>query len=121
MSLREVARRAGVSYAAPYHHFRDKAALLAAVGEEGFRMLAEQMATSLSRVGDAPATERVEALMSAYFTFATSHASHFSVMFLPELSDRELYASFHETAGRCLDWWWRSWARRTRALHPRKS
>ena len=44
LTLREVARRAGVTHAAPYRHFTDKQALLAAVAEEGFRMLAAEMA-----------------------------------------------------------------------------
>ena len=43
LTLREVARRAGVTHAAPYRHFLDKEALLAAVAEEGFRAMAVQM------------------------------------------------------------------------------
>ena len=37
LTLREVARRAGVTHAAPYHHFPNKAALLAVLAEEGYR------------------------------------------------------------------------------------
>jgi hypothetical protein len=44
LTLREVARRAGVSPAAPYHHFADKSALLLAVAHEGFVSLAERQA-----------------------------------------------------------------------------
>jgi len=39
LTLREVARRAGVTHGAPYHHFPNKAALVAAVAEEGYRVL----------------------------------------------------------------------------------
>ena len=39
LSMREVARRAGVSHQAPYHHFADKAAIVAALVERGFAML----------------------------------------------------------------------------------
>ncbi|HEY6309589.1 MAG TPA: helix-turn-helix domain-containing protein, partial [Streptosporangiaceae bacterium] len=44
LSLREVARRAGVSHAAPAHHFTDKAGLLTAVAAEGFGMLVTYLA-----------------------------------------------------------------------------
>jgi AcrR family transcriptional regulator len=44
LSLREVARKAGVSHNAPYHHFRDRGSLLAALAEEGFAELAREMA-----------------------------------------------------------------------------
>jgi len=39
ITLREAARRAGVTHAAPYRHFADKGALLAAVAEQGFVQL----------------------------------------------------------------------------------
>src|SRR4030081_2863753 len=47
-SLREVARRAGVTSAAPYHHFKDKTALLAAVLEEGFVALRGRLEAALA-------------------------------------------------------------------------
>lgn len=116
LSLREVARRAGVSYAAPYHHFRDKSALLAAVGEEGFRMLEVQLRRKVAQVPETDPMGRIRALMQAYFAFATTHAAHFRVMYLPELADREVYSSFHEVAGRCLDLILEAMAR----AHPEK-
>jgi AcrR family transcriptional regulator len=54
LDLRKVARRAGVSHAAPYRHFADKQALIAAITEEGFRLLAEQIQATLSEVPDEP-------------------------------------------------------------------
>src|SRR6516225_5158968 len=51
LDLRKVARRAGVSHAAPYRHFADRQALIAAITEEGFRWLAEQIQETLR---DAP-------------------------------------------------------------------
>ena len=54
-SLREVARRAGVTPAAPYHHFKDKTALLAAVAEEGFVALGGRLEAALARL---PPTDR---------------------------------------------------------------
>ena len=43
LSLRQVARRAGVSHAAPTHHFRNKAGLLTAIAAEGYRLLADAL------------------------------------------------------------------------------
>jgi AcrR family transcriptional regulator len=71
-----------VSPAAPYHHFRDKNALLAAVAEEGFRRLAS--AAERARLPSAPVAALEQVLM-VYITFATQHPAHFQVMFLPEL------------------------------------
>jgi AcrR family transcriptional regulator len=79
MSLREVARRAGVSHAAAAYHFKDKAGLLTAVAAQGYRMLTEELKTarddhrSYLEVG------------VAYVRFAVSHRAHFEVMYRPEL------------------------------------
>ena len=54
LSLREVARRVGVSHAAPYRHFADKEALLAAVAEEGFIRLTASMRQQQQMVFDDP-------------------------------------------------------------------
>lgn len=82
LSLREVARRAGVTYAAPYHHFADKSALLAAVACQGF----EGLAADLERAAAARRTLQNEllAMAEAYVAFAISNPSHYRVMFLPE-------------------------------------
>jgi AcrR family transcriptional regulator len=82
LSLREVARRAGVTYAAPYHHFADKAALLAAVACQGF----EGLVADLERAAARRATLESEllAMAEAYVAFAIAHPSHYRVMFLPE-------------------------------------
>jgi AcrR family transcriptional regulator len=84
LSLREVARRAGVTHAAPYRHFADKEALLAAVAEEGFRAMTAQMKQEM-----APCTaplERLAACGVAYVVFAVRHAAHFRVMFGPHFT-----------------------------------
>ncbi|MFL5347392.1 MAG: TetR/AcrR family transcriptional regulator [Hyalangium sp.] len=81
LTLREVARRAGVTHAAPYRHFADKEALLAAVAEEGFRAMAAQMRERMAPAGG-PA-ERLSASGVAYVLFAVQHPSHFRVMFGP--------------------------------------
>jgi AcrR family transcriptional regulator len=79
MSLREVARRAGVSNAAPVHHFGDKAGLFTALAAEGFGLLDERLADVRDRTGSF-----VE-IGAAYVGFAVDHRPHFEVMFRPEL------------------------------------
>ena len=70
LSLRDVARRAGVSTAAPYHHFSDKDELVAALAMQGFERLERQLISALDRAGQSPA-RRLDAVCRAYFAFAT--------------------------------------------------
>jgi AcrR family transcriptional regulator len=108
VSLREVARRAGVTAAAPYHHFRDKEALLAALAEEGFRALNIRMEEAEAECTDASPRARLAALARSYVRFAIEHPAHYRVMFRPEWSDLEAYASLHVEGTRAyqrvLDW-----------------
>jgi AcrR family transcriptional regulator len=80
LTLREVAHRVGVSHAAPYHHFPDREAILAAVAEEGFGKLAEAMEDARAVAGRSPRA-RLCASGVGYVRFATHHPSHFRVMF----------------------------------------
>lgn len=78
-TLRAAARAAGVSDAAPYHHFADREALLACIATEGFDLLIARLHDATSRAsGDA--LDRARALGVAYVTFAAQHPSHFRVM-----------------------------------------
>lgn len=87
LTLREVARRAGVTHAAPYRHFADKEALLAAVAEEGFRAMAAQMRERMDK--ERGPAERLIACGVAYVLFAVQHPSHFRVMFGPHFAQPE--------------------------------
>ncbi|MPY96221.1 MAG: TetR family transcriptional regulator [Acidimicrobiia bacterium] len=81
LSLRELARRAGVSHAAPAHHFGDKTGLLTAVAAEGFRLLDAAMRGAWEQTGD------FLEVGVAYVLFAVEHPGHYEVMFSPELHD----------------------------------
>lgn len=78
-TLREVARRAGVSHNAPYRHFRDKQELLAAVAAQGFDRLTESMTEAFS-AGTTP-LERLRLSGRGYVAFALRWPEHFAVMF----------------------------------------
>ena len=80
-SLREVARAAGVSAMAPYRHFADRAALLAAVADEGFGALR----TWLLAADDVPDSRTaLVAQGRAYVDFALAHPALFRLMFSRE-------------------------------------
>jgi AcrR family transcriptional regulator len=83
LSLRKVAVAAGVTHAAPYHHFRDKTALVAAIAVEGFERLAEQMQAALTSARGEPLGGLL-AIGQAYVQFAIAHPGHFAVMFRRE-------------------------------------
>jgi AcrR family transcriptional regulator len=90
-TLREVARRAGVSHNAPYRHFRDKDELLAAVARQGFERLIAAMRRSAARGSTAP--ERLRLCGRGYVSFALRWPEHFSVMF-DSPSNQEKYPNY---------------------------
>ena len=101
LTLRAVARAAGVSQAAPYRHFTNKEAVLAAVAEEGFRALNAAMRAAIE-AGASP-LERLRAAGMSYVTFATSHPAHFRVMFGRELADRSASPALRQVATQTFD------------------
>jgi len=97
-TLREAARRAGVSHNAPYRHFEDKDALLRAVATQGFRELGEAMRSA----GNSEPTARGKLKQAglAYVAFALRRPEHFTAMFdapVPKREDPE-YAQASEQA-----------------------
>ena len=86
-TLREVARRAGVSHNAPYRHFRDRDDLLAAVAAQGFRELTRAMNEAAATKSDV--LERLKHAGLGYVTFALRRPEHFTVMFDAPVSKRK--------------------------------
>ncbi|GIG61066.1 TetR family transcriptional regulator [Longispora fulva] len=84
VSLREVARRAGVSHAAPAHHFRDRAGLFTALATEGFELFDQHLRAALATEPRQP-FDQLPALGRAYAEFAEVYPGHFAVMFRPAL------------------------------------
>ena len=78
-TLREVARRAGVSHNAPYRHFHDKRDLLGAVAAQGFDRLDESMRKAMA--GGSTATDRLRLSGRGYVQFALDYPQHLLVMF----------------------------------------
>jgi len=85
-TLRECARRAGVSHAAPAHHFKDARGLLTAVAAVGFERLTE--AQRIARSAEYDLAKLLVATGTAYVNFALNHPAQFQVMFQSGLLDR---------------------------------
>lgn len=84
LSLRAVARRIGVSHAAPAHHFGDKSGLLTAIATEGFELFTDHLSRSVLPVRREP-IDQLMSLGRAYVDFAGRYPAHFEVMFRPTL------------------------------------
>ena len=79
LSLRAVAREAGVSPAAPYHHFKDKSDLLEAVAHEGWDLLNDQM--TQARASQTSVRDKLTSLGVAYVRFARDNPALYRVMY----------------------------------------
>jgi AcrR family transcriptional regulator len=89
-TLREVARRAGVSHAASYNHFEDKSALLAEVAALGFQSL-KQTLEAAARGQPRSARQAFAGIAAAYVRFGVEHPAHYRLMFGAELADKARY------------------------------
>lgn len=89
ISLRELAREAGVSHAAPAHHFGDRRGLFTALATEGFQILAARLTDARPDFVDAA---------KAYVRFALDHPGHYEVMF-----DKSLYEDADPTLAAAAD------------------
>jgi AcrR family transcriptional regulator len=90
LSMREAARQAGVSHQAPYHHFGDREAILAAIATEGFAMLQQDLTRALDKLA-ASGGNALEAVAATYVDFALRHPAYFRVMFRSDAVRIESY------------------------------
>jgi len=97
LSLRKVARRAGVSHAAPYAHFTDKQALVAAISTEGYKELYEQLRIIDDEYSSDPLKKLVEVAWS-YVQFAVNDPAHFKITFSGVIEKENDYPAFVEVS-----------------------
>lgn len=107
LSFREMARRAGVSHQAPYHHFASREGILTAIALEGFQRLDAGLVKARAKAGKRPPQQILRDVLAAYITCALDNPVHFRVMFRPELApvrrNPELRAEAMQTFRRLTD------------------
>jgi AcrR family transcriptional regulator len=94
LTLRAVARKAGVTQAAPYRHFADRRALMAAVAEVGFQRLQQAM---LAAMQGAQGRLGLKGVALGYIRFALENEAEYRLMFGPEVAVTDDFASLRDT------------------------
>jgi AcrR family transcriptional regulator len=101
LSLREIARRLGVTTGAPYHHFKDRQALLIEIAIDGYTQLLQALRQAQSQASDA--ADELRAAASAYLSFGRSFRAKYLVMLSGELVPHPRGDEMMLVADRCLD------------------
>jgi len=96
LSLRAVARRAGVSHAAPYRHFPNHEALLVELATEGFVALKADIIAAARRQDSR--NDRIASIGGAYMRFAARRPAQTRLMFGPQLPNRDTFPALGEAA-----------------------
>ncbi len=102
LSMREVARRAGVSHQAPYHYFPDREAILAELAGRGCDDMYDYIVSALG-LARADKSARVQAMGEAYVRFALNNPEVFRLMFRCELVDLSRYPEAKAKADRVFE------------------
>jgi AcrR family transcriptional regulator len=97
LSMREVARKSGVSHQAPYYYFGDREAILAAIAGEGFSTLGKSFLRAVDQAGAEPA-KALEAIGRAYVGFALRHPAYFQAMFRADAVPLDRYPDVRKLA-----------------------
>jgi AcrR family transcriptional regulator len=100
LSLREIARRIGVTSAAPYYHFKDRGELLLQIGIQGYSQLLPILQQAAATASGAE--EACEAEARAYLHFAQQHPGLYAVMFSADLAQHEHSIKAKTIADRCF-------------------
>ena len=93
LSLRNVAKRIGVSHTAPYNHFRDKQDLLAAISAAGHEQFHQILQTTFEEFKDKP-SEIITEIAWVYLQFAMQNPDKFKLMFSGALEEEQNYPAF---------------------------
>ncbi len=101
LSLRNVAKKIGVSHTAPYNHFSDKQALLAAISTAGHAQLYQILLNTFEKSKDNPATIIPE-IAWAYLQFALDNPAKFKLMFSGALEEERNHPAFMEVSGKSI-------------------
>lgn len=101
VGLRAAARLAGVSQTAPYRHFADKEALLAALAEQGLAGLGDRLRAAVAGAGDPLSALR--AIARTYVVAAKERPQLFRLMFGPEVADKERYPAVRDAGERAFE------------------
>lgn len=101
LTIREVARRAGVSHAAPYRHFTDKDELILAVVEQGFELMQATMQNEQKQAAEDP-IHQFAATGLGYVNFALQHPAYYRVMFSGDLLSTTGHVSLQHTSEQAL-------------------
>lgn len=87
VSIREAARRAGVSHSAPAHHFGDKAGMIVAYAQRGFGILRDRLHAAMEQV-ESP-SDKLNAIGFEYLRFSLEERHYFEIMFRSDLHDHD--------------------------------
>jgi AcrR family transcriptional regulator len=101
LSLRNVAKRIGVSHTAPYNHFPDKQALLAAISTAGHEQLHQILLNAFETSKEKPSSVLPE-IAWAYLQFAQDNTDKFKLMFSGALEEERSHPAFMEISGKSI-------------------
>lgn len=99
LSIRNAAKKIGVSHTAPYRHFKNKEELLVAIAIKGFDILVQDMDKALSKVNPSDLSALVEA-GRAYIQFAVSNSNYYRIMFGDTIRNKTGYPDFFKVYDR---------------------
>jgi len=101
LSLRNVARKVGVSHTAPYNHFSDKQGLLAVISTTGFAQLHQILLDTFEKSMDTPPNILLE-IAWAYLQFALDNPAKFKLMFSGALEEERNHPAYMEISGKSI-------------------
>ena len=102
LSLRKVAKQAGVSHAAPYAHFKDKQALIAAISTEGHLQIHKKISAIIEEFSDDPLQQLLET-SCAYLDFGLNEADLFRITFSGVVEQERDYPALVDIAHKNFD------------------